>query len=309
MARDGEGANSPYTAALARQMKVPGVSLERMFKQTRIAVMAETDEQQVPWESSSLTGDFYFVPEAAVAEAPEEKSTAPESPAESSEQTLWRAIANSTNAVDYMVYLADYPDGTYASLARARIEALQAGAGDQAVREASATELAFWEAIEGSASAADYEAYLRKYSDGNFAALARNRLAALTEEESRTALLAPPEADTPSDGGTATSPPGGMFDGEWTLTIRGEECPLVGKATGTIVSTASNLSGSIRIGTHGTYRASGSIGPSGDLDAFVLQGRYLLKLKGSIADDEGKGKWSVAGFACNGSFSLARVAG
>lgn len=72
VARDGDGFNSPYTTALAREMKALGISVERMFKQVRIAVMADTDEQQVPWESSSLAGDFYFAAaeEAAVVEAP-----------------------------------------------------------------------------------------------------------------------------------------------------------------------------------------------------------------------------------------------
>ena len=62
VALDGEGLNSPYTAALAREMQAPGVPVEQMFKQVRLAVMAQTEDEQVPWESSSLTGDFFFVP-------------------------------------------------------------------------------------------------------------------------------------------------------------------------------------------------------------------------------------------------------
>ena len=60
VARDGEGANSEFTAALARELTVPGVPVEQVFKRVRRSVMAATNDEQVPWESSSLTGDFYF---------------------------------------------------------------------------------------------------------------------------------------------------------------------------------------------------------------------------------------------------------
>ena len=62
VAADGEGANSPYTAALVRAMKTPGMTAEAMFKKARLMVMAATGENQVPWEASSLTGDFFFRP-------------------------------------------------------------------------------------------------------------------------------------------------------------------------------------------------------------------------------------------------------
>jgi len=60
VAYDGDERNSPYTQHLLNVMKTPGLKLEEVFKQVRVSVMAETDNKQVPWESSSLTGDFYF---------------------------------------------------------------------------------------------------------------------------------------------------------------------------------------------------------------------------------------------------------
>jgi hypothetical protein len=63
VAVDGSGRNSPYTAALAESIKQERVSVERMFRMVRNAVMAATDSRQVPWEASSLTGgDYYFNP-------------------------------------------------------------------------------------------------------------------------------------------------------------------------------------------------------------------------------------------------------
>jgi tetratricopeptide (TPR) repeat protein len=63
VALDGENKdNSPYTEALSRAIAEPGLSLERVFKRTRAEVLKVTGEQQVPWETSSITGDFYFRP-------------------------------------------------------------------------------------------------------------------------------------------------------------------------------------------------------------------------------------------------------
>ena len=59
-ALDGSGSNSPYTKHLARLIGKKGLPLEQVFKEVRNAVVAETDGEQVPWENSSLMGDFYF---------------------------------------------------------------------------------------------------------------------------------------------------------------------------------------------------------------------------------------------------------
>ena len=59
-ASDGEGSNSPYTAALAQEMRRRG-SLEEVFRRVRVAVRGATGSYQTPWESTSLTRPFYFV--------------------------------------------------------------------------------------------------------------------------------------------------------------------------------------------------------------------------------------------------------
>jgi hypothetical protein len=60
VAADGQGRNSPYTKHLLQALKQPGMPIEQVFKQVRRKVMAETAGEQVPWENSSLVGDFYF---------------------------------------------------------------------------------------------------------------------------------------------------------------------------------------------------------------------------------------------------------
>lgn len=61
VARDGKGlANSVYARNLAEQMSVPGLTVESVFKRVRTAVIEQTSNGQIPWESSSLVGEFCF---------------------------------------------------------------------------------------------------------------------------------------------------------------------------------------------------------------------------------------------------------
>jgi hypothetical protein len=60
-ASDGSGSNGLYTAALLENLKTPGINILQMFQNVRRIVSSESDKQQIPWESTSLTNDFYFV--------------------------------------------------------------------------------------------------------------------------------------------------------------------------------------------------------------------------------------------------------
>ena len=64
VAADGTGKNGLYTEKLLRAMRAQGQPVEQMFKRVRDEVMRATKDKQVPWESTSLRGDFYFSPGA-----------------------------------------------------------------------------------------------------------------------------------------------------------------------------------------------------------------------------------------------------
>lgn len=53
-------ANSVYTRHLVQNLTVPGLPVEMLFKRVRSGVAQATQQLQVPWEASSLTGDFCF---------------------------------------------------------------------------------------------------------------------------------------------------------------------------------------------------------------------------------------------------------
>jgi uncharacterized caspase-like protein len=65
VALDGTGKNSPFTAALAKQVRAEGRDLTSVMIEVRKDVLAATGGKQVPWDHSALTGEFYFYPTAA----------------------------------------------------------------------------------------------------------------------------------------------------------------------------------------------------------------------------------------------------
>ena len=77
VAADGAGRNGVYTAHLLRNMRMPNVPVEQVFKNVRIGVMQETSAKQTPWETSSLTGSFMFT---SAAEKPAPGPTSPRPP-------------------------------------------------------------------------------------------------------------------------------------------------------------------------------------------------------------------------------------
>jgi len=66
-AADGDGNHSPYTSAFLNIAREPNLPIEQLFKRVRLEVNNATKGRQTPWESSSLTSDFYFFGDTAVA--------------------------------------------------------------------------------------------------------------------------------------------------------------------------------------------------------------------------------------------------
>jgi uncharacterized caspase-like protein len=69
VASDGEGENGLYTEALLGEIQRPGTRVEDVFKRVRLVVRRKTRGAQVPWESTSLVDDFWFLPPPEVVKA------------------------------------------------------------------------------------------------------------------------------------------------------------------------------------------------------------------------------------------------
>jgi uncharacterized caspase-like protein len=62
-ASDGDGANSPFTSALLKNLQMPGVEVRRLFDNVRDDVQDITRQRQLPYSYGSISGreDFYFL--------------------------------------------------------------------------------------------------------------------------------------------------------------------------------------------------------------------------------------------------------
>lgn len=65
-ASDGSGMNGLYTSALLESIQIPDITIIQMFQNVRNIVTKKSNDQQTPWESTSLTADFYFNRSAGV---------------------------------------------------------------------------------------------------------------------------------------------------------------------------------------------------------------------------------------------------
>jgi uncharacterized caspase-like protein len=134
LAADGLGGindkNGLYAQQLARQLLSPGLPVEHVFKRVREAVVRASREAQVPWESSSLQGEFAFVPAAAAVA----RDGAAEVEA-AAELAFWNSVQGASRADDLRAYLRQYPSGRFVALAQSRLDAVAPG-----VQVASATQ-------------------------------------------------------------------------------------------------------------------------------------------------------------------------
>jgi len=121
-AMDGDGRNSPFTIALARHLATPGLDVRRAFGFVRDDVLKSTGNRQEPFVYGSLGGDDVpLVPAKAAAPAPASASS-PQAEARSDyELALQIGNKDALNA-----FLAQYPDGFYASLARIQLARIAA---------------------------------------------------------------------------------------------------------------------------------------------------------------------------------------
>jgi uncharacterized caspase-like protein len=134
-ALDGEaGTNSPFTRALLANIAAPGVEIQQAMTRVRAQVNEETNKNQLPWGHTDLIGSVYLNPAAG---APSEQAEAPNapaaavSPASEVELEFWRSVKESNKPEELNAYLTNYPNGTFKSLALARIASLQDGPSTQ----------------------------------------------------------------------------------------------------------------------------------------------------------------------------------
>ena len=119
VAADGDGQNGLYTEALLEALREPGLKVVEVFKRVRIEVTRRSKGAQTPWESSSLTGDL--VVNVTVNVTPAAVTAATPSPSADREALFWMSIKDGSDPGAFEAYLKQYPQGTFAALARQRL--------------------------------------------------------------------------------------------------------------------------------------------------------------------------------------------
>lgn len=110
-ASDGDGKNGLFTQHFLASLQLPDTAIENVFKRVRAGVAEATNNNQVPAEYSSLTGDFYFNPQG-------KPLTGIATDPKAMEIIFWESIKDSQDTKDFEAYLEKYPDGQFAPLAR-----------------------------------------------------------------------------------------------------------------------------------------------------------------------------------------------
>jgi uncharacterized caspase-like protein len=130
-AQDGDGKNSPFTVALARHLTTPGLDVRRAFGFVRDDVLKSTNNRQEPFVYGSLGGDD--LPLVPAPHAVPQAQAAPSGQAEVRRD--YELALQVGNKAALNAFLAQYPDGFYASLARLQIEKIAAEEANVAATE------------------------------------------------------------------------------------------------------------------------------------------------------------------------------
>lgn len=189
-AEDGSGANSPYTTALLTVAREPGLPIEEAFKRVRVAVNKATEGRQTPWDSSSLTEDFRFVPatDAAAANAAPRPVIAKRSIDEWKRQLQGKPIeaANDIIVADgsveaYQAFVALFTAAPYGPQARAWLDLHD--------------RMAAWNNAVLINTVASYQTFLAQFPDSDLTATAQkliDRLRYRPVVASTVAMASPP---------------------------------------------------------------------------------------------------------------------
>lgn len=151
-----------------------------------------------------------------------------------------------------------------------------------------ALDLAFWDSVKDSDDPAGFEAYLRRFPAGTFAALARQRI------------------ETLNAGRLRDEPFAGRWEGEGRVAFSGADgCPSQFSITADV--SGEKLQGKAYVGAR-IWRLSGLIAPNGKFSGSI-SGPDVGRISGTFKDDEVSGQFADNYGECAGRFTLRRVGG
>jgi TPR repeat protein len=170
VAFDGGGRNSPFSQAILSHLATRGQDIASMMIAVRKDVLAATGGYQVPWENSSLTRQFSFVPGPAAAASPETQ--------------LWSLAATARDPALLQIYLERHPEGSHAADARAllggtKVAALPSGTARSTPGAEALGDDTLWDFARKARLRPLVELYLARNPAGRHAEEAREMLRAM----------------------------------------------------------------------------------------------------------------------------------
>jgi hypothetical protein len=185
-ADDGDGQHSPFTAAVLKNLTVPGLDVRLAFGRVRDEVLKVTDNRQEPFVYGSLGG-------GTVALVPAPASAQEASPSEI--KADYDLVEKFGTVRAWKVFLENHPKGFYADLAREQIDKLNAQPQPQLValtstpektpssRDSSSKEAVEWDKVKDSTDRAALQAFIKRFPNSPLAINAQQRVDLLTQAE------------------------------------------------------------------------------------------------------------------------------
>lgn len=173
-AADGDGRNSPFTAALLKHLGTPGLEINFLFRNVRDDVITATNGEQQPFIYGSLSREAIYLRQPAAAAGPP-----------GADQAAWSLLKDTIDANALKRFMAQYPTSTLREDAEARIATIEAR---QSVKPAtSAADEIAWALLKDTTDEAALKRFLARYPDSALRKDAETRIAALEK------AAAPPE--------------------------------------------------------------------------------------------------------------------
>jgi hypothetical protein len=178
-ADDGDGLHSPFTAAVLKNLTVPGLDVRLAFGRVRDEVLKVTNNRQEPFVYGSLGGgNISLVP------AP----MGPQDVAVTDVKADYELVQKIGSRRAWEVFLGTHPTGFYADLARAQMESRpQAPPANMVVaalppstvpstRESSSKEALEWDRLKDSTDPAALQKFIQRYPDSPLSITAQQRM-------------------------------------------------------------------------------------------------------------------------------------
>ncbi len=138
VAADGTGRNSPFTTALLKNIKTPGLEIQQMMTRVKSEVYTATKEDQEPWHNSSLRSEVFLVAPPAKEDPVAPQPADPATLTEAKVLTDWNAVKDSNSISVLDAFIATHDDApVFVALAEDRKSEINAKIETEAAEKAA----------------------------------------------------------------------------------------------------------------------------------------------------------------------------